>query len=175
VRKGDYVAVTAYVERTAERETLLRAIRTALRDRFNVATTVGYGPRFLHSTGQLHKGGAANGVFVQLSAEPAEDLTIPGEKFTFGVLEAAQALGDYESLASRGRRALRVSLGADVDAGMRTLLAVVGGDKPRRTSSAGTKAVKKKPAAPAAKRKPAARSAAKKKPVGRTAKKARRR
>jgi transaldolase/glucose-6-phosphate isomerase len=181
VRKGDYVAVTAYVERTAERETLLRAIRTALRDRFGVATTVGYGPRFLHSTGQLHKGGAPNGVFVQLSAEPAEDVSIPGEKFSFGVLEAAQALGDYESLASRGRRALRVSLGADVDAGMRTLLAVVGGDKPRRTSGAAKKAAKpkraakKKPAARAAKRKSAARTAPKKKPAGRTAKKARRR
>ncbi len=183
VRRGDYMAVTAYVERTPERETLLRAIRTMLRDRFAVATTVGYGPRFLHSTGQLHKGGAPNGLFIQLLAEPAEDLPIPGEKFTFGVLEAAQALGDYESLASRGRRALRVSLGADIDAGMRTLLAVVAGDKPKRSSGAVKKArpaaakaaAKKKPAARTAKRKPAVRSAGKKKPTNRTAKKARRR
>ncbi len=159
VRKGDYVAVTAYVERTADRERLLREIRTALRDRFKVATTVGYGPRFLHSTGQLHKGGAANGVFIQLSAEPAEDLPIPGEKFTFGTLEAAQALGDYESLAKRGRRALRVSLGADVDTGLRTLLAVVAGDKPRRSASV----ARKKPTKPRA-----ARAAKKKKPEART-------
>jgi hypothetical protein len=146
VRNGDYVAVTAYVERTAERERLLREIRTAIRDRFGVATTVGYGPRFLHSTGQLHKGGAANGVFLQLSAEPANDLPIPGEPFTFSVLEAAQALGDYESLASRGRRALRVSLGADVDTGLRTILAVVT-EKPAKRAA--TKA-KSKPKAKAA-------------------------
>jgi transaldolase/glucose-6-phosphate isomerase len=164
VKKGDYVAVTAYVERTAERERLLREIRTAIRDRFGVATTVGYGPRFLHSTGQLHKGGAANGVFIQLSAEAANDLPIPGEPFTFGVLEAAQALGDYESLASRGRRALRVSLGADVDTGLRTILAVVN-EKPAKRAAAKVK-TKGKPKA-----KLQARSAAKK--TRGTAKKAR--
>jgi transaldolase/glucose-6-phosphate isomerase len=182
VRRGDYVAVTAYVERTAEREQLLRQIRTALRDRFQVATTVGYGPRFLHSTGQLHKGGAANGVFIQLSAEPAEDLPIPGEKFSFGTLEAAQALGDYESLASRGRRALRISLGADVDLGMRTLLAVVGDDKPKRRAAKKSPAVKKsaspvkkKPAKPKTKTKPKTkaktRRVATKRPAARLAKK----
>ncbi len=178
VRKGDYVAVTAYVERTGEREHLLRQIRTALRDRFKVATTVGYGPRFLHSTGQLHKGGAANGVFIQLSAEPAEDLAIPGERFSFGTLEAAQALGDYESLATRGRRALRVSLGADIDLGMRTVLAVVGGDRPKRSMAA---SAKNKPAKPKAKAKakqlrskPSAARVGKKTPVTKAkAKKAR--
>src|SRR6185436_15092544 len=91
---------------------------------------------------QLHKGGAANGVFIQLSTDPANDLPIAGEPYTFGVLEASQALGDYESLASRGRRALRVSLGADVDSGMRTILAVVS-EKPSKRATA---AVTKKPA-----------------------------
>jgi transaldolase/glucose-6-phosphate isomerase len=143
-RKGDYVAITAYIERTPAREKILRELRTAIRDRFRVATTVGYGPRFLHSTGQLHKGGAANGVFVQLSAEPAADLPIAGERFTFGVLEAAQALGDYESLAKRGRRALRVALGSDVDAGLRALMAALGGTgKPTRRAVG---QAKKKPA-----------------------------
>ncbi|MEB2284847.1 MAG: transaldolase [Polyangiaceae bacterium UTPRO1] len=149
VRKGDYIAVTAYVERTGEREQILRQIRAALRDRSRNATTVGYGPRFLHSTGQLHKGGAANGVFIQLSAEPGEDLAIPGEAFSFATLEAAQALGDYQSLAARGRRVLRVSLGVDVDLGLRTILAVVGGSAPKRRRTT----VKKKPAAPKTKTK----------------------
>ncbi len=143
-KKGDYVAITAYVERTPAREKWLRELRTLIRDRFKVATTVGYGPRFLHSTGQLHKGGAANGVFIQLSAEPTADLAVPGERFTFGVLEAAQALGDYESLAKRGRRAIRVALGRDVDAGFRELLAAVGGSAPKKAGRA--TATKKKPA-----------------------------
>jgi transaldolase / glucose-6-phosphate isomerase len=173
VKKGDYVALTAYVERTAERETALREIRSAIRTRYKVATTVGYGPRFLHSTGQLHKGGAANGVFIQLSAEPVADLSIPGERFTFGTLEAAQALGDYESLASRGRRALRVSLGVDVDAGLRTIAAVLGvgvksarrtvaskkKTKPAKRAAVKTKTKAKKPKARSAKTKAGARSA----------------
>jgi glucose-6-phosphate isomerase len=121
-RAGDYVALTAYFARTAAREKLLRELRRAIRDRFKVATTVGYGPRFLHSTGQLHKGGPANGVFIQLSADDPQDVPVPGESYTFGVLKAAQALGDYESLASRGRRVLRVALGADVEGGLRAAL-----------------------------------------------------
>ena len=165
-RKGDYVAVTAYVERTPAREKLLREIRTVIRDRFQVATTVGYGPRFLHSTGQLHKGGAANGVFVQLSAAPVADLSIPGERFTFGVLEAAQALGDYESLAKRGRRTMRVALGTDADAGLRALMAAVNDTgKPARRAAG---KAKKKPAkravakAKTATKKPRARAVVKK-------------
>jgi transaldolase/glucose-6-phosphate isomerase len=125
VRLGNYVAFTVYVERTPARERLLRDLRTALRDRFKVATTVGYGPRFLHSTGQLHKGGAASGVFIQLSCDHAADLPIPGEPYSFAVLEAAQALGDYQSLAARQRRVLRVRLGTDVEVGLRTVLAAV--------------------------------------------------
>jgi hypothetical protein len=90
-----------------------------------VATTSGYGPRFLNSTGQLHKGGGGNGVFLQLTGGPGHDLELPGEKFTFGVLARAQAIGDFQSLASRDRRALSIDLGNDVDAGLRRLESAV--------------------------------------------------
>jgi hypothetical protein len=100
-----------------------------------VATTVGYGPRFLHSTGQLHNGGGDNGVFVQFTASEGEDLPIPGERYGFRVLEAAQALGDYEALASRGRPVLRVGLGADVDAGLEQVLAVLAPSKARAAAA----------------------------------------
>ena len=142
-RAGDYVALTAYVERTPARERLLRELRTAIRERFKVATTVGYGPRYLHSTGQLHKGGPASGVFIQLSGDHAADLAIPGETYSFAVLEAAQALGDYQSLAARQRRVLRVRLGADGEAGLRAVLAAVTAvrtgtpARPRRSARAG--------------------------------------
>jgi hypothetical protein len=87
-----------------------------------VATTTGYGPRFLHSTGQLHKGGGDNGVFLQLTGGgDRSDVAIPGEKFGFGVLCRAQAIGDYESLAKRNRRAVSVDLGSDIDRGLREL------------------------------------------------------
>ena len=122
---GDYVALLGYVQETAAHDKLLQALRTHLRDALTVATTVGYGPRFLHSTGQLHKGGPASGVFVQLTADDAADVPLPGEPFTFGVLKQAQALGDYQSLASRHRRAIRVHLGADATAGLRALLQIV--------------------------------------------------
>ncbi len=160
LKKGDYLALTAYVERTAARETMLREIRTRIRDRAGVATTVGYGPRFLHSTGQLHKGGAANGVFVQLSDDATADLPIPGERFTFATLEAAQALGDYESLAKRGRRAIRVALGRDVDGGLRTILAALGGGKSKAKAKAGSKPAKRVAARSKTKKPPAKRKAA---------------
>jgi hypothetical protein len=86
-----------------------------------VATTTGYGPRFLHSTGQLHKGGADTGVFIQMSGGGGDELPIPGEKFGFGVLCRAQAIGDYVSLASRNRRLVSVNLGSDPDRGLQTL------------------------------------------------------
>jgi transaldolase/glucose-6-phosphate isomerase len=127
VRPGDYVAITQYVEETPEHDALLEAIRVEIRDRLRAATTTGYGPRFLHSTGQLHKGGADNGVFIQITCDDARDLPIPGEPFTFGVLKQAQALGDFESLASRGRRAIRFHVGTDVKAGLERLLALVRG------------------------------------------------
>jgi glucose-6-phosphate isomerase len=125
VRDGDYVALTAYIPETREHDQLLDAIRLRIRDVLKVATTVGYGPRFLHSTGQLHKGGAANGIFIQITAAESEDLAIPGEPYTFGVLKQAQALGDFQSLVGRHRPALRFHLGRDVEAGLKTLLDVV--------------------------------------------------
>jgi len=124
-RAGDYVALLNYIQETGENETLIQAIRTHLRDTQRVATTAGYGPRFLHSTGQLHKGGDDSGVFVQITADDVKDAPLVGEPFTFGVLKQAQALGDFQSLASRDRRAIRVHMGADVAAGLKTLLEIV--------------------------------------------------
>lgn len=111
VRPGDYVAFTAYIERDAEHQVQLHDIRQHVRDALKVATTVGFGPRFLHSTGQLHKGGPDRGVFLQLTHDtaPEADLPIPG-MVSFGTLLRAQALGDFESLDSRGRRGLRIHL-----------------------------------------------------------------
>jgi transaldolase / glucose-6-phosphate isomerase len=125
VKPGDYVAFTQYFEETAEHEELVDAIRRTVRDGLHVATTTGYGPRFLHSTGQLHKGGSDSGVFVQITCDHPNDLSIPGERFSFGTLVQAQALGDYESLANRGRRAIRFHVGTDVKAGLERLLALV--------------------------------------------------
>ncbi|MBI5291091.1 MAG: bifunctional transaldolase/phosoglucose isomerase [Chloroflexi bacterium] len=124
IKPDDYVALTAYVARTPRTERLLRNIRAAIRNRYGVATTAGYGPRFLHSTGQLHKGGGDNGVFIQFTAQTAKDETIPGEAFTFGRLEAAQALGDFQSLKSRGRRVLRVQLGAKAEQDLATVAGI---------------------------------------------------
>jgi hypothetical protein len=124
-RRGDYVALTAYFERTPRREKLLRDLQSAVRDRFQVAVTVGYGPRFLHSTGQLHKGGANNGVFVQFMATDSVDAPVPGESYSFSVLKQAQALGDFQALLAHGRRALRVDLGSSVEAGLRAALDLV--------------------------------------------------
>lgn len=111
VAAGDYVAILAYIDRTSESEDLLQTVRIAIRDRYRVATTVGFGPRFLHSTGQLHKGGANNGVFIQaVDRERGTDIEIPGAPYTFGTLIDAQALGDLRSLRNRGRRVARVAL-----------------------------------------------------------------
>ena len=125
IKPGDYVAVLAYIEETAEHDAYLQKIRTAIRDRFKVATTTGYGPRFLHSTGQLHKGGPDSGVFIQITATPVRDIKIPGEPFSFGLLMQAQALGDFQSLAQRKRRAIRFDVGANPAAGLNQLLNVV--------------------------------------------------
>lgn len=107
---GDYIAITAYIGRNAGNEEALRRVRVRLRDRYKVATTVGFGPRFLHSTGQLHKGGPNTGVFIQVVADDDVDLEIPGKPYTFGTLKAAQALGDLQSLRAHGRRVARVKL-----------------------------------------------------------------
>ena len=125
IKAGDYVALLDYIQETPEHEELIQSIRSHLRDALGVATTTGYGPRFLHSTGQLHKGGADSGVFIQVTADNKVDVPLLGEPFTFGVLKQAQALGDFESLASRHRRAIRVHLGQDVTAGLRTLLGII--------------------------------------------------
>ena len=112
VRPGDYIAITAYLARDEANEQALNHLRTLLRDRYHVATTVGFGPRFLHSTGQLHKGGANNGVFLQIVADVQEDISIPGKVYTFGALNRAQALGDLAALKAHGRRVARTSLAA---------------------------------------------------------------
>ena len=121
VRSGDYIALLVYVEETPEIEATLQAIRTRLRDSLQCATTTGYGPRFLHSTGQLHKGGPDSGVFIQITAADHSDLPIPEEPYTFSVLKQAQALGDFRSLTAHGRRAIRVDLGTDALAGLQRL------------------------------------------------------
>jgi hypothetical protein len=111
VRQTDYVALLAYLPPDDPKwEGVLQAFRRAIAVRTGTATSVGYGPRYLHSTGQLHKGGAPNGVFVIITADADEDLSIPGEPYSFGVLETAQALGDFQSLDRAGRRALLVRL-----------------------------------------------------------------
>jgi transaldolase/glucose-6-phosphate isomerase len=125
IKEGDYVALCAYLARTDARDALLTKLRLTGRAGGKNATTVGYGPRFLHSTGQLHKGGANNGVFLQLTADTAADLPVPGEAYSFATLRNAQALGDLQVLRRRGRRALRVNLGADADAGLTTLLSTL--------------------------------------------------
>jgi transaldolase / glucose-6-phosphate isomerase len=121
IKTGDYVAFLSYVEETPAIDSELQAIRLILRDATKCATTVGYGPRFLHSTGQLHKGGPDTGVFFQITANDATDFAVPGESYTFSILKQAQALGDFRALSARGRRALRVDLGSDTRAGLTRL------------------------------------------------------
>jgi hypothetical protein len=116
-----YVSIQAYVAQTPERDEALRAIRTLFRDRTHRATTVGYGPRFLHSTGQLHKGGAPSGWFLQLVCEHPDDREIPGKGYTFGQLIDAQAIGDARTLAQHDLPVLRINLGPDPQAGLAAL------------------------------------------------------
>ncbi|MCO6417401.1 bifunctional transaldolase/phosoglucose isomerase [Siccirubricoccus sp. KC 17139] len=123
--EGDYFALLAYVERSEAHRAALQRMRMAVRDARRVATVAEFGPRFLHSTGQAYKGGPNSGVFLQITAAPARDLPVPGEKYSFGIVEAAQAQGDLEVLRERGRRVLRVHLGLDTEAGLRRLEAAV--------------------------------------------------
>jgi transaldolase/glucose-6-phosphate isomerase len=111
VRAGDYVGLLAYVERDPASIATLDELRLLVRDRKHVAVAAEFGPRFLHSTGQAYKGGPNSGVFVQITADDAADLAVPGEKYSFSVVKAAQARGDFDVLAERGRRALRIHLG----------------------------------------------------------------
>jgi glucose-6-phosphate isomerase len=117
---GDYFAINAYLDASEHNEADLQAIRLAVRDRHGVASTLGFGPRFLHSTGQLHKGGPNTGVYLQITADDPEDLDIPGQPFTFGVLAGAQAQGDFKVLVERGRRAFWIHL-SDPRAGLTRL------------------------------------------------------
>jgi transaldolase/glucose-6-phosphate isomerase len=121
---GDYFALLGYVEMNQPHEKTLKSIRTSVRDKKKVATCLGFGPRFLHSTGQAYKGGPNTGVFLQVTCDDKADIPVPGQKFTFGVVKAAQARGDFQVLADRNRRALRVHL-HDVDSGLAALQAAI--------------------------------------------------
>ena len=121
IKPGDYFALLGYIEMNDPHEAALQQIRHAVRDSKHVATCLGFGPRFLHSTGQAYKGGPNSGVFLQVTCDDAADLPVPGQKYTFGIVKAAQARGDFQVLAERGRRALGVHLGKDVNAGLKAL------------------------------------------------------
>jgi len=118
---ADYVALLAFIERNKQHLSTLQHIRTMIRDRKKVATCLGFGPRFLHSTGQAYKGGPNSGVFLQITCDPAADVAIPRRKYSFGVVEAAQARGDFQVLVLRERRALRIHIGSHVASGLATL------------------------------------------------------
>ncbi len=121
-KAGDYLALMAYLPREPETDASLQSLRLALRDRLQIATTLGYGPRFLHSTGQLHKGGPPSGLFLQITHDDPVDLPIPGMPYSFGALEWAQALGDLEALKARGLRVIGCRLRGDRRAGIRRLV-----------------------------------------------------
>ena len=125
-RECDYVALQAYIDRKPAHLAALQRLRTQIRDRCRVATTVGFGPRFLHSTGQLHKGGTNNGLFVQITADDRKDLKIPGEPFSFGILKQAQAMGDLGALRRNHRRVIHLHLGADIKGGIAKLEKTLG-------------------------------------------------
>jgi transaldolase/glucose-6-phosphate isomerase len=118
---GDYVALLPFLEMSTANQAEMQALRVAIRDRLKVATSVGFGPRYLHSSGQAYKGGANTGVFLQITADDAADVPVPGHTYTFGVVKAAQARGDLQVLGHRERRAARVHLGRDVKAGLAAL------------------------------------------------------
>jgi len=125
ITDGDYFALLAYLEMNEEHREELQAIRDLVLEWKGVATCVGFGPRFLHSTGQAYKGGPNTGVFLQITCDDGSDLSVPARQYTFGVIKAAQARGDFQVLAERGRRALRVHLGPDVGSGLQTLQQII--------------------------------------------------
>jgi transaldolase/glucose-6-phosphate isomerase len=133
LRDGDYFALLAYVEMSEVHERALQTIRLNTRDTKRVATCVQFGPRFLHSTGQAFKGGPNTGVFLQITCDDAADVPVPGQKYTFGAVKAAQARGDFQVLVERDRRALRVHLGPDVDRGLSILESAIGAALARPT------------------------------------------
>ena len=115
LKSGEYLGLNVFLSPSNENRKFLQTIRTLVRDRFRIATTLGFGPRYLHSTGQIHKGGPDRCSFIQITADDAEDIPIPGEPYSFGVLKLAQALGDYEALKNKGRRVVRIHLSQDTD------------------------------------------------------------
>lgn len=123
--KGDYFALLNYIEMSQEHVEIAQKIRLNVRDKKHVATCLGFGPRFLHSTGQAYKGGPDTGVVLQVTCEDNDDLAVPGQKYTFGVVKSAQARGDFQVLTSRKRRALRVHISGDLEAGLKQLAAAV--------------------------------------------------
>jgi transaldolase / glucose-6-phosphate isomerase len=125
IQGGDYAAVLAYIDRDEAHRAATHDIRMAIRDKKHVATCVGFGPRFLHSTGQAYKGGPNTGVFLQITADNAEDLAVPGQKASFGTIKAAQARGDFDVLTERGRRALRLHITGDLAKGLAAIRAAV--------------------------------------------------
>jgi len=125
IKPGDYAALLAYIDHDGANTKWLNALRQTLRDAKHVAVAAEFGPRFLHSTGQAYKGGPNSGVFLQITADDAKDLPVPGERYTFSVVKAAQARGDFEVLAERGRRALRVHITGDLKSGLETLSTAV--------------------------------------------------
>ncbi|MBV8491080.1 MAG: hypothetical protein JO199_11180 [Candidatus Eremiobacteraeota bacterium] len=125
LKPSDYAAGTAYIARNEKHAALLDELRVKIRDARKVATTLGFGPRFLHSTGQLHKGGPDTCVMLQIVADEPDDIAIPGFKVGFRTLLAAQALGDWQSLEKRNRRGMRVHLKGDVEPALRALIDAV--------------------------------------------------
>ncbi len=124
-RTSDYVALQAYLTETPDATKALQDIRVTVRDRLGLATTMGYGPRFLHSTGQFHKGGPNKGLFLQITSDDEEDVAIPGSNYSFGVLKRAQAVGDMEALKKHGRRTIRVHVGGNTAEGLRQLSGMI--------------------------------------------------
>ncbi|MFL6374434.1 MAG: bifunctional transaldolase/phosoglucose isomerase [Pyrinomonadaceae bacterium] len=124
IGEGDYFGLLAYIEMTPEHERMLEAIRANVLRQYGCATCLGFGPRFLHSTGQAYKGGGNNGVFLQITCDDPADLQVPGQKYTFGVVKAAQARGDFQVLLDRGRRALRVHITGDLTTGLQRLVEI---------------------------------------------------
>jgi len=122
---GDYIGLLAYLDRSPKHIAALQEVRSFIRDRKHLATVLGFGPRYLHSTGQAYKGGPNTGVFLEITAEPTDDIAVPGRLLSFGVVEAAQAAGDLAVLADRGRRVLRLDLGRDVEAGLQRMARAV--------------------------------------------------
>jgi glucose-6-phosphate isomerase/transaldolase/glucose-6-phosphate isomerase len=124
--RGDYLAIMAYLRQTPEVDRALELLRRGVQERYGIATTLGYGPRFLHSTGQLHKGSPRSGLFLQLDEAHDEDLPIPGRPYTFSVLATAQALGDLNALQAAGRRVAKVHLGSGGASSILTLASELG-------------------------------------------------